>query len=229
MPTSEYPAAVGGATAEVAEDDCTLSQLGLSRAKAKQRASKPRIHTGTSTRELLGATETQPESTDVPMKGIIGRKIGPFRFTPKQPHQKSGGKFGGWEVDCPYHRKNFKSGCRKWFGIAGPSLQDKQEAAAAALVWCAAARQFDRQFLHLAYQVDYKTAPPVAVSRTLPIFHEDAPEARPTPDSELFTKSATPEATPKTTASTATRKRKLGQMSAKEKAPEEKGGGQPSL
>lgn len=120
-----------------------------------------------------------------PLGDIIARAMGPFRFTPKQITQKSGGKYGGWEVACPFHRKNRTSGCRKWFGLCGPTLRDKQECVAAALEWCAAARQFSRQWQHIAYQVDYKAAAPVEVTRKNSIFSEKPPAKRCTPDSEL--------------------------------------------
>ena len=146
-------------------------------------ASKPRQHP--EKRPDKGAPAMEDGGSAPHTRDIIGRTVGPFRFTAKQPSQKSGGRFGGWEVFCPFHRKNYKSGCRKWFGLCGPTLKDKQECAAAALEWCAAAHQFDRQWLHLAYQVDYAAAAPASVTRRLPIFMEDAPTERCIPDSEL--------------------------------------------
>jgi hypothetical protein len=88
-------------------------------------------------------------------------------------------------VQCPFHRKILKSDRRKWFGVCGPTLKDKQECAAAALEWCAAARRFSRQWMHLGFQVDYKASAAAAITRQNPIFSEDLPVQRCKPDSEL--------------------------------------------
>jgi hypothetical protein len=155
-------------------------------AVSKPRASKTIQKVESESHEL----PTQAEEVPAEAKDIIGRKIGPFRFTPKQASQASGGRYGGWEVQCPFHRKNLKSGCRKWFGVCGPAMKDKQECVAAALEWCAAARRFSRQWMHLGFQVDYKTAAAAAITRQNPIFLEDLPVQRCKPDSELDASSA---------------------------------------
>lgn len=155
-------------------------------AVSKPRASKTIQKVESESHEL----PTQAKEAPVEAKDIIGRKIGPFRFTPKQASQASGGRYGGWEVQCPFHRKNLKSGCRKWFGVCGPAMTDKQECVAAALEWCAAARRFSRQWMHLGFQVDYKTAAAAAITRQNPIFLEDLPVQRCKPDSELDASSA---------------------------------------
>ena len=157
-------------------------------AVSKPRASKATQRVEREARELSTHAEEEEPATEA--KDIIGRKIGPFRFTPKQAAQASGGRYGGWEVQCPFHRKNFKSGCRKWFGVCGPTMKDKQECAAAALEWCAAARRFNRQWMHLGFQVDYKAAAAAAITRQNPIFSEDFPVQRCRPDSELDTSDA---------------------------------------
>ena len=152
-------------------------------AVSKPRAPKATQRVESEAHEL--STQAAEEEPAMEARDIIGRKIGPFRFTPKQASQTSGGRYGGWEVQCPFHRKNLKSGCRKWFGVCGPTLKDKQECAAAALEWCAAARRFSRQWMHLGLQVDYKAAAAAAITRQNPIFSEDLPVQRCKPDSEL--------------------------------------------
>ena len=176
-------------------DNVTLAQAAAAANAAKKlRASRTRTHAAgraaagiapsTGGTPLPGTTEVAaaPEGLDL----IIGRRIGPFRFTPKQSFQKSGGKHGGWEVFCPFHAKNYKSGRRKWFPIFGPDLRDKRVAANAALAWCAAASTVNKHCLHLAYPIDYDAAPLAAVTRALPIFHTDAPSTRAIPDSEMM-------------------------------------------
>ncbi len=119
---------------------------------------------------------------------LAGRRVGPFRFTAKQSvsvRGTSGGKYGGWEAECPFHRKNATSGCRKWFGVRGPTLLDRSMAANAAMLWCSVARDFPRQCWHLAYAPDQASAPPAATTRALPIFHEGPPATRAMTDVEL--------------------------------------------
>ncbi len=170
-------------------DDVTLAEAAAANSTKKLRAARTRTHAaGRAAASVDGtpALATEVTSAQEVLDLITGRRIGPFRFTPKQSFHKSGGKHGGWEVFCPFHAKNYKSGCRKWFPILGPGLRDKQVAANAALAWCAAASTVNKHCLHLAYPIDYHAAPPAAVTRALPIFQTDAPSARPIPDSEMM-------------------------------------------
>ena len=66
-------------------------------------------------------------------------------------------------------KKNDKTSCRKWFGIAGPERTDRKAAAAAAMLWCSRARQFERQRLHIAFQPDFASVPDAGLTRLLPI------------------------------------------------------------
>jgi hypothetical protein len=128
-----------------------------------------------------GRSDTNPAAQDATdATEVLSRTVGPFRFTSKQSYYKSGGLFGGWEASCPYHRKNNQTGCRKWFGISGPTFAERRSAAAAAMLWCSKAKLFDRQRLHLAYQPDYNSAPDAAQMRMLPIFKEARPKSCPT-------------------------------------------------
>jgi hypothetical protein len=163
----------------------TLAQAANS--TKKLRVAKTRTHTaGRAAVDTIAVPTVEPATTQEGLDRIIGRRMGPFRFTPKQSFHKSGGKHGGWEVFCPFHAKNYKSGCRKWFPILGPALCDKQAAANAALAWCAAASTVNKHCLHLAYPIDYDAAPPAAVTRALPIFQSGPPSTRPIPDSEMM-------------------------------------------
>ena len=168
-------------------DNVTLAQAVAANLAKKPRAARTRTHVaGRAATSTPLSTKVATDAAEEGLNAIIRRKIGPFRFTPKQPFHKSGGKHGGWEVYCPFHAKNWKSGCRKWFPILGPSLRDKQVAANAALAWCAAASTVNKHCLHLAYPIDYDAAPPATVTRALPIFHTDAPSTRAVPDSEMM-------------------------------------------
>jgi hypothetical protein len=130
--------------------------------------------------EETGAGGSAPSIAPVPVTvevlvKLLGKRRGPFRFTPKQAQNyKSGGQFGGWEAGCPYHKKNEKTGCRKWFGIKGTEQVHRVQAAAAALEWCACARDFNRQREHNSWMPSYSGAPLAAATMRLPIFQEDA-------------------------------------------------------
>ena len=181
------PTAAAGPAPEPDLDNVTLAQAAAN--STKLRAARTRTHTPGRAAVGMGGSRAPTIEADAAQEGldlIIGRRIGPFRFTPKQSFHKSGGKHGGWEVFCPFHAKNYKSGCRKWFPILGPALRDKQVAANAALAWCAAASTVDKHCLHLAYPIDYNTAPLASVTRALPIFQTDAPSTRAIPDSEMM-------------------------------------------
>ena len=186
------PTAAAGPAPERDLDNVTLAQAAAN--STKLRAARTRTRTagraavgmGPPAEEGSRAPTIEADAAQEGLDLIIGRRIGPFRFTPKQSFHKSGGKHGGWEVFCPFHAKNYKSGCRKWFPILGPALRDKQVAANAALAWCAAASTVDKHCLHLAYPIDYNAAPLASVTRALPIFQTDAPSTRVIPDSEMM-------------------------------------------
>lgn len=175
-------------------DNVTLAQAAAANSAKKLRAARTRTHAAGRAAVAMAASAEDgirmPTIEAVAAQDgldlIIGRRIGPFRFTPKQSFHKSGGKHGGWEVFCPFHAKNYKSGCRKWFPILGPALRDKQVAANAALAWCAAASMVDKHCLHLAYPIDYDAAPPAAVTRALPIFQTDTSAIHVIPDSAMM-------------------------------------------
>ena len=156
-PANPAPAR-GKASTPVAEPGECSSRAGLEQNSAKSRR----------------GLEAEPETQEDP-RTILGRVVGPFRFTPKQHYQVSGGKFGGLEASCPYHKKSASAGCRKWFGIKGPSIQDIKEAVDAALTWCAQARHFERQRYHIAFNPAYGASPAANVTRLLPIFSEPRP------------------------------------------------------
>ena len=48
---------------------------------------------------------------DVSLDMLRSRTWGAFRMTPRQPGSTQGGRFGAWQVRCPFHKKNNSSGC----------------------------------------------------------------------------------------------------------------------
>ena len=159
-------------------DDATLEPSSSKKRRVSQTSASDEkvshLDSGSATVEKPGARNATPGETEDP-KEVLGKTVGPFRFTSKQHYYKSGGQYGGWEAACPFHKKNDKTSCRKWFGIAGPERTDRKAAAAAAMLWCSRARQFERQRLHIAFQPDFASAPDAGLTRLLPIFKEARP------------------------------------------------------
>lgn len=167
-------------SSSAAVEDATLEQSFSSSKKrriSQTSASDEKVSnlgSGSATVGKQGPTNATTGETEDP-KEVLGKTVGPFRFTSKQHFYKSGGQYGGWEAACPFHKKNDKTLCRKWFGIAGPTHADRKSAAAAAMLWCSRARQFERQRLHIAFQPDFASAPDAGLTRLLPIFKEARP------------------------------------------------------
>lgn len=86
---------------------------------------------------------------------------GVFTITPRQPGAHGAGAYGGFQAACPFHKKNTKSGCRKWIRIEGPSLADKRRTAHQLMWWCVQATDFKRQRDHLDLPTDYESCPPI--------------------------------------------------------------------
>jgi hypothetical protein len=102
------------------------------------------------------AEEAPPLIEDV-KKGSFGA----FTFTPRSKDHPKGGRFGAWEVRCPFHKLNPKSGCAKHFGVEGPTFAHQVAAGRRAAWWCTVARNYDRQRKHmLAFLADLVGDPP---------------------------------------------------------------------
>ena len=52
-------------------------------------------------------------------------RFGCFSLLPKQPGSSGTGRFGGFQGSCPFHKKNSKTGCKKFISIKGPLPEDK--------------------------------------------------------------------------------------------------------
>ena len=127
----------------------------------------------------VSSEDSQPEK-----KWLVGRRVGPFRFTPKQAG-KAGGENGGFEAACPFHRKNEKSGCRKFLLVPGPTVEDRRVTARRLLAWCTAAPLYQHQWQHLGHDVRNLIPPPLDVLRAHRVFREPAPpRSEVTPDGQ---------------------------------------------
>ena len=72
-----------------------------------------------------------------------------FAITPKQPGG-SGGKYGGFQGDCPFHSKSSSTGCKKWSAIQGPSAQHRRDALVRIHCWLLRHSEVDLQREHVA-------------------------------------------------------------------------------
>lgn len=74
---------------------------------------------------------------------------GVFKITPKQG---KAGKFGGFQVACPFHRKNYKSDCHKFIALDGPpdDRVARMRCMRRLLWWCWQTKQQPRQYIHIA-------------------------------------------------------------------------------
>ena len=96
-----------------------------------------------------------PRPPRVPFEGLSKQEFGCFTVTP----EASGGKHGGFRVRCPWHRKNAKTDCKRWFRVKGPELSDKIMTARCIMSWCNDAFLFGRQRNHRIHDPDPETVP----------------------------------------------------------------------
>jgi len=130
--------------------------------------------------------------------------LGPFRFTSKQASDRCA--WGGWEARCPFHRRSEKTGCKKFISVKGPKVDDKNNSLKALMMWCMAARSYDRQWKHVAFNPGATAdLPPIDVLVVNPIFSETRPETVAATDIDLDRASALagPAGTPRQTSVTA--------------------------
>ena len=71
-----------------------------------------------------------------------------FRMTPKAP-QQGGGRFGGYEAQCPFHRKSRQTACKKWSGLQGPLEAHRRDALRRLHLWCLSYKEHSRQRHHV--------------------------------------------------------------------------------
>ena len=116
----------------------------------------------------------------------MGFKWGAFTITPRSAATRPGavgGTFGGWQIRCPFHRKNDRTECKRWFGLEGVSEEDKQIATRRMLFWAVRAVGHDRQWEHMQDDVD--EPPEMNVVMALKDAVDDRPPVRPSTDIEL--------------------------------------------
>eukprot|EP00971_Amphidinium_carterae_P351659 6492213-Amphidinium_carterae.3 len=73
-----------------------------------------------------------------------------FKLTPKQGGTPGGGVFGGYEAECPFHRKNETTGCKKWSACRDASQQARKDSLVRLHLWCLAHSTCTLQREHVA-------------------------------------------------------------------------------
>ena len=90
---------------------------------------------------------------------------GLFRITPLPT--KPTEPFGRWEADCPFHRKNTKSGCRRSLKVQKPGAAGQWAILNMLRHWCNRAELFDRQWKHLMLDLSEVPDPAVVLAQMI--------------------------------------------------------------
>ena len=104
------------------------------------------------------ALPSPPPPPPPPAAGLHGVAVfemksfhfGPFTVTPRKPGGP-GGKFGGYQANCPFHRLSKKSGCRKWSPLQRNTEEERRAALLRLHTWCLLFHRFNRQRHHVGY------------------------------------------------------------------------------
>ena len=91
---------------------------------------------------------------------VEGGFFGFFRVTAKRPGSSGGGRYGGLQATCPFHKKNEKTGCKRFLALEDGSESTKQDTMRRLAWWCTMAPDFNRQRLHLSAPLPLESCPP---------------------------------------------------------------------
>lgn len=84
---------------------------------------------------------------------LVGSQWGVFRFTARHAGTLQGGVYGGWQVNCPFHKKSVSatgySGCRRFFSCLGVTSAARQVCLRKAFWWAVKSSDYSRQRHHL--------------------------------------------------------------------------------
>ena len=84
--------------------------------------------------------------------------FGHFRLTVKRAGQ--GGKFGGVQATCVYHKKSESTGCKRFLSLESATEEAKDKSLRRLAWWCTMAPDFDRQRKHLVAPLPFESCPP---------------------------------------------------------------------
>ena len=94
---------------------------------------------------------------------------GVFRFIARPAAAGRGGKYGAFEVRCPFHKKRAitgaTTGCAKYVRILGPEEEDRRMAVHRGMWWASVHATHTRQRYHVQFEImpDRGAGPPPPV------------------------------------------------------------------
>ena len=71
-----------------------------------------------------------------------------------------GGKFGGVQATCVYHKKSESTGCKRFLSLESATEEAKDKSLRRLAWWCTMAPDFDRQRKHLVAPLPFESCPP---------------------------------------------------------------------
>ena len=116
---------------------------------------------------------------------VMPKKWGCFTISYKGPEQH-GGRFGGMQASCPFHARNRRTGCKKWFGFKEDSDTHKWRMLDELKYWCVQARDHDLQWNHIYFsdELGNVTCPEELDLETLRI--DEGPSEPPITDEDFY-------------------------------------------
>jgi hypothetical protein len=115
---------------------------------------------------LAGGRACEDEEADGDGIGGPRRKVnkaayverwGIFRLSMKKASAQS--RFGGLQAECPLHRKNDKTRCKKLWPLAGNDEASFKEARRCLMFWCLHGLALNRQRDHISFKFEASTVP----------------------------------------------------------------------
>ena len=98
--------------------------------------------------EMEREAPAAPAAPPVPAQPLRleNHRWGPFRVTFKVPQ---GSRFGGWQIECPFHAKSERTKCRKFTSIVADTVEAQTGALNALKLWAVEAKSHNRQWKHI--------------------------------------------------------------------------------
>lgn len=100
----------------------------------------------------------------LPSTLLVLDMFGCFRVTRKDTRA-----YGSLQINCPFHKRNSVTGCKRSFRINGPTPHDLVEAIRYGLRWAILASEYERQRHHLHAELPFHCLPSTTFYRYAPL------------------------------------------------------------
>ena len=110
---------------------------------------------------------------------------GVFSFRSKSQDESAGRPYGGWQAQCPFHKKSNVTFCRRYLSMRNSTAHEEEMVLRALKWWCLSWHQHDRQRSHVKAFVSIDAAPPEDLLEVLRV--DDPPTAAIKTDVQLDT------------------------------------------